>query len=77
MEGVMKPTKHILLGVLASFLFAAGFAKAADRIDAVIQGTTFVSGHSDIMRTAIACTMPCDAPPPPPPGGGSGGTGNH
>jgi hypothetical protein len=72
----MKSTKHILLGILASFLFAAGFARAADRVDAVIQGTTFLSGHADVTRTAIGCAAPCDAPPPPKATEGSGGTTN-
>lgn len=62
-EGVMKNTKHLLLGLVASLLLAAGFARAADRVDLSIQALS-----PEISKTTPLSIKPCSAPcgdPPP------------
>ncbi|MCF7687512.1 MAG: hypothetical protein K9N01_04355 [Cephaloticoccus sp.] len=59
----MKTIKHIVLGLLASLLFAAGFARAADRVDLMASGITTTQSHPG-MPSIGPCAAPCDDPPP-------------
>jgi len=52
-----------VLGLLASLLFAAGFARAADRVDLMVQGMTNTQNHS-VLPSIAPCALPCDEPPP-------------
>jgi hypothetical protein len=52
----MNSTKRLFLGGLSSLLLAAGFARAADRLDPMNQ-----SLHSSTMGLVV-----CGGPPPPP-----------
>lgn len=54
----MKTTKHFVLGLLASLLFAAGFAKAADRLDLTVQGISPVHNSTSLV-VASDCALPC------------------
>jgi len=54
---VMNSTKRLVLGVLSSLLLAAGFARAADRLDPMNQSLS-TSGSGFVVS---------DGPPPPAP----------
>lgn len=61
--GVMKNTKHLLFGLVASLLLAAGFARAADRVDLSIQDLS--PEVSKITPLSLSpCSAPCVDPPP-------------
>jgi hypothetical protein len=47
LEGDMNTLKRLVFGVLASLLFAAGFASAADRLDPVTRHVKSVHGLMD------------------------------
>lgn len=55
----MKTTKNILLGLAASLLFAVGFARAADRLDSVVQGLPSLHSSSNVIAPSSGCTLPC------------------
>ena len=57
----MKTFKHLLLGLVASLLFAAGFAQAADRVDLMVQGPSANHEGSGLL-SAKPCASGCDAP---------------
>jgi len=54
----MKSSKRIILGLVASFLFAVGFARAADRVDLLVQGAS-AAADSQSMASAAICAIPC------------------
>lgn len=61
-SGVMniKVTQRLVLGLLASLLLAAGFARAADRIDPVSLSLRVIQKDDDgTDGSAGGCVAPC------------------
>lgn len=57
----IKVTHRLVLGLLASLLLAAGFARAADRLDPMsvsLRGSVIQSDDTD--GGTGSCSMPCD-----------------
>jgi hypothetical protein len=55
----MKNMKRLVLGALSSFLFAMGFARAADQFDPMSQSLPQVNTNSAISG-APDCSTLCD-----------------
>jgi hypothetical protein len=53
----MKNTKRLLFGALSSLLLAAGFVRAADRLDPV---TSQLADAAQAMRGSPDCAQFCD-----------------
>ncbi len=64
----MNASKRLILGVISTLLLAAGFARAADRLDPMNQAV-----YSPSKGIVLSDGTP--TPPPPCVGGGDGGDG--
>lgn len=57
----MKTLKNLVLGLAASLLFAVGFARAADRVDQIVQGPSATHNSGEILSVQ-PCASGCDEP---------------
>jgi hypothetical protein len=56
---VMNTTKRLIYGVLSCLLLAAGFARAADRLDPMNNNLSLTSDKAGVNAPAVPCTQPC------------------
>ena len=55
----MKSINRLVLGILSSLLLAAGFVRAADRLDPMSNSLS-LSNDNTTVGIAVPCTVPCD-----------------
>ena len=55
----MKSIKRLVFGVISSLLLAAGFVRAADRLDPMTNSLRYSSGNGVVGMTP-PCTDPCE-----------------
>jgi hypothetical protein len=55
----MNSTKRLVFGVISSLLLAAGFVRAADRLDPMTNSLR-ISTDNNTVGIAVPCTVPCD-----------------
>jgi hypothetical protein len=54
----MNSIKRLVFGVISSLLLAAGFVRAADRLDPMTNSLRFSTDHGSL-DAAPPCTEPC------------------
>jgi hypothetical protein len=59
--GAMNSIKRLVFGVISSLLLAAGFVRAADRLDPMTNSLR-ISNDNATVGIAMSCTVPCTVP---------------
>lgn len=57
----MNSLKRLVFGVISSLLLAAGFVRAADRLDPMTKSLRISNGNTTV-GVAAPCTVPCTVP---------------